>query len=203
MEKQYAPTASEKKLSSKKMKAPTEKISKDVKKPEEKKKEIEEQKQDKQEEKKEVQEKKQETKIQPKKVKRDYAIVNGYSTPVSTKEAVAICRFIRGMSIKQAINELENVLRLKRVIPMKGEIPHRKGEAMAGRYPRVSSQEMIKLLKSLLANANFNDMENPIISEAISNKAQRPFGKGGRTRKKRTHIKLVAREKKEKKENKK
>jgi ribosomal protein L22 len=97
---------------------------------------------------------------------------------------------------------LENVLKLRKAVPMKGEIPHRHGNIMAGRYPKNASIEFIKLLKSLLANANFNEMENPIISEAIANKAQRPFGKGGRTKKKRSHIKLIAREKKENKNKK-
>ena len=41
--------------------------------------------------------------------------------------------------------------------------------------------------------------ENPIVSEAVSNLAPRPFGKFGSVRRKRTHVKLVARSKGEKK----
>jgi hypothetical protein len=47
----------------------------------------------------------------------------------------------------------------------------------------------------LTSNSIVNDINNPVISEAIANMAQRPRGKGGRVKRKRTHIKIVAREK--------
>ncbi len=84
----------------------------------------------------------------------------------------------------------------KKAVPMKGEIPHRKGKIMSGRFPKKSAEHFIKLLKSLNANANLNELNNPVISEAVSNIAQRPYGKHGRVRKKRTHVKLVAKESK-------
>ena len=79
---------------------------------------------------------------------------------------------------------------------MKGEIPHRKGKIMGGRYPINSVKEFIKLLKSLQANANANGMDEPIIVEAIANQAYRPFGRFGRVRRKRTHISIKVMEKK-------
>ena len=79
---------------------------------------------------------------------------------------------------------------------MKGEIPHRKGKGiMSGRYPKNATEHFIRILKNLLANANYNNINDPIITEAISNLAQRPFGKFGRVRKKRTHVKIIAKEK--------
>jgi len=133
------------------------------------------------------------------KPKKTEAVVNGLSLHMSTKTASYISKFIKGKEIGKAIAELEEVTRIKRAIPMKGEIPHRKGKMMSGRYPQKAAGNFIKLLKSLRANANFLGVENPIVSEAVSNLAPRPFGKFGSVRRKRTHVKLVARSKGEKK----
>ena len=132
-------------------------------------------------------------------VKKTEAVVNALNCHVSTKQATAVCKFIKHKKIEKAITDLEQVLILKKVVPMKGEIPHRKGKGiMSGRYPKNTSEEFIGLLKNLLANANANGLEEPIISEAVANIASRPFG-SGRTRKKRTHIKIKCIEKKLKK----
>ncbi len=161
----------------------------------EKKKEIEEKTKDKQKS-----EKEKKKKDVPKKTE---AVVNVKSLPMSTKTAMAICRFIKGKEIQRAINELEEVIEKRKAIPMKGEIPHRKGRIMSGRYPKNASEIFIKLLKGLNSNASYLSVENPIISEAIPNNASRPFGKFGAVRKKRTHIKLKAMTKKKTEEKKK
>jgi len=139
--------------------------------------------------------KKQET-AKPK-VKKHEAIVNGFSVAVSTKKSMAICKFIKRKKIEKAISDLEEVLQKKKVVPMKGEISHQKGKGiMSGGYPKKTSEHFITLLKSLQANANVNDLEEPIIVEAVANFAPRPFGRFGKWKRKRTHIKIVAREKK-------
>ena len=84
----------------------------------------------------------------------------------------------------------------KKAVPMKGEIPHRKGKMMSGRYPKKASENFIKLLKSLEANARNHDVDEPVIVEAIANKAQRPYSRFGRWQKKRTHVMIKARERK-------
>jgi ribosomal protein L22 len=147
-------------------------------------------------------------KVVQKKIKRDFAVVNGRNLPISTKVGGAIARFIKRKNIDNAIKDLEEVKALKKPIPMRGEIPHRKGKIMSGRFPKKASGEIIVLLKSLKGNAIMNDMEEPIISEVIANQASRPMAKGGRAQKKRTHFTIIAREKKviknkENKENKK
>jgi len=124
------------------------------------------------------------------KVKRDYAIVNAKDVPISTKHSIAICRFIKNKNIEKAIEGLGKVLIKKKAIPMKGEIPHRKGKIMSGRYPQKAVGHFIKLLKSLESNSNINELNEPVIVEAISNLAQRPYGRFGRTKKKRTKIKI-------------
>lgn len=129
-------------------------------------------------------------------VKRDEAIANGISVPISTKDAIAICNFIKRKSIDKAIVDLEEVLSFKRAIPMVGEIPHRKGKGMmSGRYPINAVEHFIRILKTLKANSNVNGVEEPIIIEAVPNKASRPFGRFGAIRRKRTHLKIRVMEK--------
>ena len=134
-------------------------------------------------------------------VKKTYAIVNVKSLPISTKQSVAICKFVKKKKIESAIADLEKVIVKKKPVPMKGEIAHKKGKGISsGKYPKKASEHFIKLLKSLLANANVNDLENPIVVEAVANKASRPHARFGRWQRKRTHIKLVAKSKKQKEE---
>jgi len=130
------------------------------------------------------------------KIKKTEAIVNAFNLPISTKDSVAICKFIKRKKIENAIAGLEQVIAHKKAVPMKGEIPHRKGKGMmSGRYPKKATEYFIKLLRSLLANANSNELNNPLITEAVANIGSRPFGKFGRVRKKRTNIKIKAKEK--------
>jgi len=137
-------------------------------------------------------------KVSSKKVKKSRVTVNAKNVPVSTKVAIAICRFIRKKDFKEAIENLESVIKLKKAVPMKGEIPHRKGKIMSGRFPIRAAKEFIVLVKQLEANANQHDLEGGIISEAIANKGETTYAKGGRARKKRTNILLIATQKKTK-----
>ena len=150
---------------------------------------------------------KKETKVEKKKqiaVKKDEASINGISLPISTKDSVAICKFIRHKSIEKAIADLELVSKFKKAIPMKGEIPHRKGKGMmAGRYMTKPVGFFIKMLKGLKANSNVNGIEEAVIVEAIPNRASRPYGRFGRIKRKRTHIhiKVVEKNKLKKRKN--
>lgn len=132
--------------------------------------------------KKALPEKKQKTKIE----------VNANSLRISTKHSMAICKFIKNKKIQEAIFELQQVVKLKRAIPMRGEIPHRRGKIMSGRFPKKASEEFIKVLKNASAVSSNEGLDNPIIIEAISNRASRPYGRFGRIRRKRTHVKIIA-----------
>ena len=139
---------------------------------------------------------KTEKKKQTPKVKRDEATVNGISLPISTKDWVWICKFIKRKTMQRALVDLELVSKLKKAIPMTGEIPHRKGKGMmSGRYMTKPVGFFIKMLKSLEANANMNGMDEPIIVDAVPNRASRPYGRFGRVKRKRTHIFIKAVEK--------
>ena len=135
-------------------------------------------------------------KEKPKKIE---SVVNARNLPISTKQSAAICKFIKNKKIEDAISDLEQVLKLKKPVPMKGEIPHKKGKSiMSGRFPKKAASRFIILLKSLAANSSNDGLENPIIIEAIANIGSRPYGRFGQVRKKRTQIKILAKERKEK-----
>ena len=90
---------------------------------------------------------------------------------------------------------------MKRAMPMKGEIPHRKGKIMSGRYPIKASQEFIKLLKQLSANATVNEVDlEKVKIECKADRASRPYRRFGSMKFKRTHVTLKLKEKVEKKQ---
>ena len=114
---------------------------------------------------------------------------------------MAICDFIRGKKIEEAIRELEKVRDKKKALKMKGEIPHKQGISGA-RYPFNASKIFIMLLKSLNSNCSVAGLENPYISFAKANQASRPYKRFGSRKMKRSHIYLEARESKIKEEKK-
>lgn len=141
---------------------------------------------------------KKEDKKPQKKVKKEFVVVNGINLHISRKISSDVCRFIKNKTINKAIADLEQVIAMKKAVPMRGEIPHRKGNIMAGRFPGKAAKAFIILLKSLKGNATNHDVEEPIISEAFASKGPKTLGRGGRTEKKRTHVTIIARERKEK-----
>jgi len=144
------------------------------------------------EERKETKEEKKERKEE--KVKKDKAIAKGKDLSISTKQSVAICRFIKNKNIEKAILELERVIRKEIAIPMKGEIPHRKKLGRGGRYPVKACKIFVKLLRGLNANSQVSELENPYISIAKSDIASRPYKRFGSRRFKRTNVYLEARD---------
>jgi ribosomal protein L22 len=140
----------------------------------------------------EKKEKKEEKKI----TKKEFAIMVGKDLGISKKHSMAICDMIRGKNPEKMIQELELIAKMKKPIIMRGEIPHRKGNIMSGRYPINASRVFIKLLKTLVANSQVNGIDNPVISKAVPNDASRPFKRGGSMRFKRTNVYLETRERK-------
>jgi len=147
------------------------------------------------------------TPIQKKPImKKTEAVVVGKNVPISTKYSTSICKFIKNKKIEIAIKDLEEVLQKKKSVPMKGEYAHKKGKGKVasggGKYPKKATEHFIRLLKSLLSNANYNEIHEPVIFEAIANIGERPYGRFGSVRKKRTHLIIKARNKKMNKEEK-
>lgn len=137
-------------------------------------------------------------------VKKEEAIAVGHSLPISLKHSMYISAFIKSRSIDNAIAVLTDVIGLRRAIPFKGEIPHRKGQGMmSGRYPESASKEFIRVLKNLKGNAIANglDLENTRVYFSSPSWAARPVRRGGR-KGKRVNLTLKAKEmKKETKTN--
>jgi ribosomal protein L22 len=138
-----------------------------------------------------VEKKKEEKAEKPKKTQ---AVAKTLDAHMSMKVGKYICRFIKNKSIDRAIADLIEVAKLKKAVPYRGEIPHRKG-MMSGRYPVNASKLIINTLKALKGNAIVNgmDIEKTRITEAISNFAMRPSRSGGR-KAKRAHILIKAKE---------
>jgi len=162
---------------------------------------VETAKTEKTEEKAKEETKKEKKKEQPKIVKEE-AIAHGQDLGISTKHSVAICDYIRGKSIDWAMKELDQVSKLRKAIPMKGELPHRKGDMERGRYPVKASLVFIKLLKGLKANASVNGIEDPYIAVAKPDVASQPHRRFGSRRFKRTNVLLTAKSLSKKKETK-
>ena len=136
---------------------------------------------------------KKEVKKPVKKIKKEEVYVNAKSVPISTKYSMSLCKFVKGKRIGDAIRDLEQVVLLKKSVPMKGEYSHRKGKGMSGgAFPQRAAGHFIVLLKSLAGNANNHEINEPIIVEASANWAPAPRGRFGRVKRKRTHITLRA-----------
>jgi len=189
-EKQYSPSAKEKKISSKKPEGqkPISEVSKSV---EEKKSEVKE-------EKKKTAEKKVEI------VPKDKAVVRGNSMRLSLKHCISICKMLKGKTPEKAVEFLEGVARGKVAVNMKGrEVAHQKGKGVSGaKYPKKAALEIIELIKQLNANANVNQIEEPVIVVAKANTAARPWRRD-RRKAKRCHVYLEVKAKLKKNEEKK
>lgn len=128
------------------------------------------------------------------------AVARALNLPVSTKQCVEICRSLRYKDISSAKKFIEEVSLLKRAVPYKRStmnIAHKAGMS-AGRYPQKAAKEILRLLKSVEANAQAKglDISNLKITKILANKASIPFT-GGRNRgaTKRTHVEVEVREK--------
>lgn len=141
----------------------------------------------------EVKEDKKVQSVKVVKVKKDYALVNGKDLPLSTKEGLHICDMIRYKNIDTAIKMVENVIVKKQVVEMRNrEVGHKHGKGIMGaRYPINASKEIVRLLKNLKATAVYNelDLEKVVLVFCMTNKASRPYKRGG-TRMKRSHVTL-------------
>jgi large subunit ribosomal protein L22 len=146
---------------------------------------------------KNMKDKKKEEKKDKKKVKiltgpkKTEAVINGRDLRISTKHSVAVCNFIKNKNIDDALAHLEEVSKMKRAIPMRGEIPHRKGKMMSGRYPLNAVKAFIILLKSLKANAINHELELEKVKLAcMANVAPRPMKRFGQGKHKRSHVQI-------------
>lgn len=119
-------------------------------------------------------------------------VVRAHDASLSMRHSMAICNFIKGRKIDYSIKFLEDVIAMKKAVPMKGEIPHRKNIG-PGRYPVKASAYFIKLLKNLKANASANNLDaDKLIIHAKADLAPRPRKPGKYHRVfKRVHLEIT------------
>ena len=125
---------------------------------------------------------------------------------ISTKHCIEICSFIRKKNLQKAKELLKLAIEKKQAIPFKrftGDTGHKKGKIASGRYPVKACTEILNILESVEANAQFKGLNtsNLVISHICANKASTPwrYGRHIRRKAKRTHIEVVVQEAAEKK----
>jgi large subunit ribosomal protein L22 len=131
--------------------------------------------------------------------KENVVKVVGRDLGISTRNAIEICSYIKGMEVKKARDLLEKVMKQERAIPFKRFTEgagHKKGMGSA-KYPLRASQQFLFLLKAIEANAQNKGLSSELrIIHACSQKAAEPlhYGRKRRIKMKRTHVEIAAEE---------
>ncbi len=133
----------------------------------------------------------------------------GMALPISFKQSIEICNFIRNKDVNYARTFLSQVIEKKQAVPLKrfnANTGHKKNMA-AGRYPKKASIEILSLINSVEANAQFKGLNtaNLVITHINANKASKVmrFGRKRSREAKRTSVEIVVQEKGDKKSDKK
>lgn len=132
----------------------------------------------------------------------------GTALPISFKQSVEICRFIKNRNVNEAKKMLHDVTEKRAAVPFKRynwDLGHKKKIGPAS-YPEKASKEFIRLIESVEANAQFKGLNtsNLIIAHVSAHKAGKAwhFGRKTRRKMKRTNIEIVVEEKKKVQETK-
>jgi len=136
------------------------------------------------------------------------AKVAGRALPISTKFSIEICNLIRNMGTSKAKEILQNAIDGKNAIPFKifnNGLSHKR-KIGPGRFPKKAALEIVSLIESAEANAQFKGLNTSdlCITHINAHLASRPwrYGRQRRRKAKRTHIEIIVEESKVKKENK-
>ena len=141
--------------------------------------------------------------------KENMARALGRSLPISFKQSIEICNFIRNKKVDYAKNTLNKVIHQEIAIPFRkfnADMGHKK-KIMAGRYPKKASMKILSLINHVEANAQFKGLNtsNLIISHINANKASNVmhFGRKRGRKAKRTNVEIIVQEDMDKKSGKK
>ena len=127
---------------------------------------------------------------------KDVAAV-GITLPISTKQSIEICAAIRGKKLERAKVVLSNAINEVEAIPFKrftDGVGHRKGKMTNGRYPKKACTQILALVNSAQANAQFKGLNSAdLIVRHISAQKGPNTPRYGRRRRlaKRTTIEVV------------
>jgi len=133
-------------------------------------------------------------------LEENMARAKGVSLPISSKQSIEICAFIRGKKLNKVLDYFDEVISHKKAIPFRRfnrDMGHKKGIG-PGRYPVKAISEIRKVLLSVQTNAQYKGLNtsNLKIIHVVSNKASSPLHYGRRPRRsmKRTHVEVVVQE---------
>ncbi len=113
-----------------------------------------------------------------------------------------VCAFLRYKRLQEAKKLLDEVLAMKRPVPFRRsvmDLGHKPGIG-PGRYPIKACGEILRLLKSVEANAQAKGLNTSRLKivHLVANKAPEPMHPGRHRRSfKRTHIEVIVKEVKE------
>ena len=127
---------------------------------------------------------------------------------VSPKHSIEIADFIRHQRVNDALKYLADVVALKKAIPFRhfnSNVAHKRGLPGwdAGRYPKKASHAYIRLIQSVVKNAEYIglDIENLEIVHVSANRGRglrgifpRAMGRATPKRRETVNIEIVVRE---------
>jgi len=126
----------------------------------------------------------------------------GVAIPVSYKQSYEVAKFIRGKNVQLAKKMLQDVVDMKRPVPMTrfhGDTGHKHGMA-AGRFTINTCGFILKLLKSAESNAQFKGLStaNLIVKHIAAQRGPTTFryGRHKRRQAKRAHVEIILAEQK-------
>ena len=129
----------------------------------------------------------------------------GIALPISFKHSVEISSFIKNRTVSDAKEILQKVIKHKAAIPFKRynwDLGHKK-KLGPGRFPEKASMQLVSLIESAEANAQFKGLNtsNLVIAHISAHKAGKAwhYGRKSRRKMKRTNIELVVEERVNKK----
>jgi large subunit ribosomal protein L22 len=129
--------------------------------------------------------------------KESMARVTGMSLPISFKQSIEICNFVRDKSLVDAKNILEKVIKHKQAVPFtrfNSNMGHKRGIG-PGRFPKKASKEILDLLNSAEANAQFKGLNTSslVIRHINANKSSKVmhYGRKRSRAAKRTNVEIV------------
>ncbi|MBI4440369.1 50S ribosomal protein L22 [Candidatus Woesearchaeota archaeon] len=134
--------------------------------------------------------------------KEHMAKVFGSSLPISPKKAMEICSLLRNKRLSIAKERMQQAIEKKKAIPFT-RFNHGLGHKVGmgpGRFPIKTASEVLKLLNSLEANAQFKglDTNSLVIVKMVANRAPKTWRYGRQRRRvmKRAHVEILAEERK-------
>lgn len=137
-----------------------------------------------------------------------YAKAFGKNLPISIKDAVNLCRSLKGMKLDDAKDYLEDVMNKRKAVPYfryLDSISHRRGIG-PGKYPVKEAKYILKVLENAEANAENKDLDtdNLYIMHIAAHKGEvykrytpRAMGRSTEIRRDQVHIEVILEEREE------